>query len=78
MYLDFGNNEREEINTLCNFVSGELSEDNNNDSKVAQEIDDNSAKSKDGRLVEKIVIKNVINLSEKTNKVRNFASFKRN
>ena len=64
MYLDFGNNEREEINTLCNFVSGELSEDNNNDSKVAQEIDDNSAKSKDGRLVEKIVIKNVINLSE--------------
>ena len=41
LYLDFENNEREEINSACDFVSGELSEDNINDSEVAQEIDDN-------------------------------------
>ena len=65
LYLDFENNERDEINTACDFVSGELSEDNINDSEVAQEIDDNSAKLKDNRLGGKFVSKNVINLSQR-------------
>ena len=65
LYLDFENNERDEINTACDFVSGELSEDNINDSEVAQEIDDNRAKLKDNRLGGKFVSKNVINLSQR-------------
>ena len=50
LYLDFENNEREEINSACDFVSGELSEDSINDSEVAQEIDDNTTKVKENRL----------------------------
>ena len=46
LYLDFENNEREEVNSACDFVSGELSEDNSNDSEVAWETDDNRAKLK--------------------------------
>ena len=65
LYLDFENNEREEINSACDFVSGELSEDSINDSEVAQEIDDNRAKLMDNRLEGKFVSKNVINLSER-------------
>ena len=65
LYLDFENNEREEINSACDFVSGELSEDSINDSEVAQEIDDNRAKLKDNRLEGKFVSKNVINLSQR-------------
>ena len=65
LYLDFENNEREEINSACDFVGGELSEDNINDSEVAQEIDDNRAKLKDNRLEGKFVSKNVINLSQR-------------
>ena len=65
LYLDFENDEREEINSACDFVSGELSEDNINDSEVAQEIDDNRAKLKDNRLEGKFVSKNVINLSQR-------------
>ena len=65
LYLDFENNEREEINSACDFVSGELSEDSINDSVVAQEIDDNRAKLKDNRLQGKFVSKNVINLSQR-------------
>ena len=38
LYLDFENDEREEINSACDFVGGELSEDNINDSEVALEI----------------------------------------
>ena len=38
LYLDFENNEREEINSACDFVGGELSEDNINDSEVELEI----------------------------------------
>ena len=49
LYLGFENNEKEEINSACDFVSGELSEDNINDSEVAQEIDDNRAKLKDNK-----------------------------
>ena len=30
LYLDFENNEREEVNSGCDFVSGVLSEDNSN------------------------------------------------
>ena len=41
--LTYTFNEREEINSVCDFVSGELSEDNINDSEIAQEIDDNRA-----------------------------------
>ena len=44
LYLDFENNEREEINSACDFVSGELCEDSINDSEVGQEIDDSRAK----------------------------------
>ena len=33
LYLGFENNEREEVNSTCNFVSGVLSEDNSNDSE---------------------------------------------
>ena len=63
-YLDFENNEREEINSAYDFVSGELSEDNINDSEVAQESDDNRAKLKDNRVEGKFVSKNFIKLSQ--------------
>ena len=65
LYLDFENNEREVVDSAWDFVSGELSEDNSNDSEVAQEIDDNRAKLKDNRLDGKFVSKNVINLSQR-------------
>ena len=65
LYLDFENNEREEVNSACDFVSGELSEDNSNDSDVAQEIDDNRTKLKDNRLEGKFASKNVINLLQR-------------
>ena len=65
LYLDFENNEREEINSACDFVSGELFEDSINDSEVAQKIDDNRAKLKDNRLEGKFASKNVINLSQR-------------
>ena len=64
-YLDVENNEREEVNSACDFVSGELSEDNSNDCEVVQETDDNRAKLKDNRLEGKFVSKNVINLSQR-------------
>ena len=63
--LEFENNEREEINSLSDFVSVVLFEDNSNDSEVAQEIDDNRAKLKDNRLKGKFVSNNVINLSQR-------------
>ena len=65
LYLDFENNERELVNSPWDFVSGELSEENSNDSEVAQEIDDNKTKLKDNRLEGKFVSKNVINLSQR-------------
>ena len=65
LYLDFDNNEKEVVNSAWDFVSGELSEDNSNDSEVLQEIDDNSAKLKDNRLKGKFVSKNVINISHR-------------
>ena len=34
LYLDFENNEKEEVNSSCDFVSSVLSEDNSNDSEV--------------------------------------------
>ena len=40
LHLDFEKNEREKVNSARNFVSRALSEDNSNDSEVAQEIDD--------------------------------------
>ena len=64
-YLDVENNEREEVNSACDFVSSELSEDNSNDCEVVQETDDNRAKLKDNRLEGKFVSKNVINLSQR-------------
>ena len=64
-YPDVENNEREEVNGTCNFVSGELSEDNSSDSEVVQETDDNRAKLKDNRLEGKFVSKNIINLSQR-------------
>ena len=63
LYLDFENNEREEINSTCDFVSGELSDDSIHESEFAQEIDNNSVKLADNRLEGKFVSKNVINLS---------------
>ena len=65
MQLDFENNERKEVNSACDFVSGELSEDNSNDSEVVEETDDNRAKLKDNRLEGKFVSKNVINSSQR-------------
>ena len=62
--LEFEINEREEINSLSDFVSVVLSEDNSNDSEVAQEIDDNRAKLKDNRLKGKFV-SNVVNLLQR-------------
>ena len=49
LYLYFENNEREEINSTHDFVSGKLSGDNSSDSKVEQEIDDSRAELKDNR-----------------------------
>ena len=34
LYLDFENNEGEWVSSMCNFVSGVLSENNSNDSEV--------------------------------------------
>ena len=68
---------KEEINSACNFVCGELSEDNINDSEVTQEIDDNRAKLKDNRLVESLLVKMLSIYRKHKSKVRNFASFKR-
>ena len=65
LYLAFENNEREEVISACDLVSGELSEDNSNDFEVAQETDDNRAKLRDNRLEGKFVSKNVINLSQR-------------
>ena len=53
------------VNNAWDFVSGELSEDNSNDSEVAQETDDNRAKLKDIRREGKFVSKIVINLSQR-------------
>ena len=50
LYLDFENNEREEVNSACYFVSGVLFEDNSSDSEIAQEIGDNRAELKVNRL----------------------------
>ena len=37
LYLGFENNKIEEVIRVCDFVGGELFEDNSNDSEVAQE-----------------------------------------
>ena len=47
LYLDVENNERKEVNSACDFVSGELSEDNSNNSEIVQKTDDNRAKLKE-------------------------------
>ena len=53
LYLDLENNEREEVNSTWDVVSGVLSEDNSNDSeefwilRISQEINDNRAKLQD-------------------------------
>ena len=65
IYTWFWEYEKEEINSACDFVSGELPEDIINDSEVAQGIDDNRAKLKDNRLEGEFVSKNVINLSQR-------------
>ena len=65
LYLDFENNEREVVKSTWDFVSGELSENNSNDSEVAQEFDDNRAQLKYNRLEAMFVSKNVINLSQR-------------
>ena len=56
---------KEQINSACDFGSGEVSEDNIDDSEVAQEIDDKRAKLKDNKLEGKFFSKNVINLSQR-------------
>ena len=56
---------KEEISSACDFGSGEVSEDNIDDSEVAQEIDDKRAKLKDNKVEEKFFSKNVINLSQR-------------
>ena len=56
---------KEVVNSARDFVSGELPEDNSNDSAVAQESDDNRAKLKHNRLEGKCVSKNVSNLSQR-------------
>ena len=65
LYLDFENNEREGVNSACDFVSGVLYEDNTSDSEVAQEIENNRAKLKDIKLEGKFVSNTVINLSQR-------------
>ena len=66
LYLDFENNERQEVNSTCDFVSGELSGDNINDSEVPQETDDNRAKLKDNRLEESLFV-NMLSIYRKDN-----------
>ena len=56
---------KEDISSACDFGSGEVSEDNIDDSEVAQEIDDKRAKLKDNKLEGKFFSKNVINLSQR-------------
>ena len=51
--------------SVCIFVRGVLSEDNSDDSEVAQEINDNRVNLKDNRLERRFVNKNVINLSQR-------------
>ena len=58
LYLDFENNEREQINSV-------LSEDNTNDSMVALETDDNRTKLKNNGLEGKFISKNVLNLLQR-------------
>ena len=70
---DFDNDEREEVNSTCDFVSRILSEHNSNDSELAQEIHDNRAELKENKLAEKFVSKNVIDLRL----LKNFSVFKR-
>ena len=55
LYLDFENNEKE-VNSACDFVSSVLSEDNSNDSEVAQDTDDNRAELKENLLVKMLLI----------------------
>ena len=76
LYLDFQNNEREEINSAYDFVSDELSEDSEifHYSEIAQKIDDSRAKLKDNRLEGKFVCQFI---ATTTYKVINFTSFKR-
>ena len=59
LYLHF------EVSIACDFVISVLSEDNGNDSEVAQEINDNRAEIKDNRLERKFVNENVTNLSQR-------------
>ena len=44
LYLDIENNEREEVNSACDFVSGKLSDDKRNDFEIVQETDNNRTK----------------------------------
>ena len=76
LYLDFQNNEREEINSAYDFVSDELSEDSEifHYSEIARKIDDSRAKLKDNRLEGKFVCQFI---ATTTYKVINFTSFKR-
>ena len=59
LHLYFENNEREEVNSICDFDSGKLSGDKSNDSEFRQEINDNSAELKYNGV---FFSKNVINL----------------
>ena len=65
LYLEVNYNEGEQIISACDCVSGVLSEDNSNDSEVAQEIHDNRNKLKNNRMSGKFVSKNDINLSQR-------------
>ena len=77
-YLDVENNESEEINSACDFVSGELSENNGIDSEIVQETEDNRAKSKGNRLDGVFVSKRCYQfIAMTTRKARKFSSFKR-
>ena len=58
-HLYFENNEREEVNCICDFDSGKLFGDKSNDSEFRQEINDNSAELKYNGV---FFSKNVINL----------------
>ena len=62
LHLYFENNEREEVNSICDFDSGKLFGDKSNDSEFRQEINDNSAELKYNRLEGVFFSKNVINL----------------
>ena len=65
LYVNTENNEREEVINACDFVSGELSEDDSNDSEVAQETYDSRGKLRDNRLEGMFVGKNFITLSQR-------------